>query len=161
MNLGKRIVEIRKDKNMSQEAFAELFNVTRQTVSNWENLKSYPDIETLIKISNTFNISLDVLLKEDKRLIKDINNKMYEKKDNNKKYIFVILYCISIIILFITKWLEIKYKISNIYIYLIFSIIGLILIGTIIQIVVAKFILKKKMTTKEILYDIFTEEVEE
>ena len=161
MNLGKRIVEIRKDKNMSQEAFAELFNVTRQTVSNWENLKSYPDIETLIKISNTFNISLDVLLKEDKRLIKDINNKMYEKKDNNKKYILVILYSISIIILFITKWLEIKFKISNIYIYLIFSIIGLILIGTILQIVVAKFILKKKMTTKEILYDIFTEEVEE
>lgn len=161
MNLGKRLVEIRKDKNMSQEDFAELFNVTRQTVSNWENLKSYPDIETLIKISNTFNISLDVLLKEDKRLIKDINKKMYEKKDNNKKYMLIILYCISIIILFITKWLEIKYKISNIYIYLIFSIIGLILAGTITQVVVAKFILKKKMTTKEILYDIFTEEVEE
>lgn len=160
MNLGKRLVEIRKEKNMSQEEFAELFNVTRQTVSNWENLKSYPDIETLIKISNTFNISLDVLLKEDKRLIKDINNKIHKQKDG-KTRMFLILYSIFLFILLILKNFGMKYEISDILSFILLLIIGVVLIGTIIQIVVAKFILRKKMTTKEIIYDIFTEEVDE
>ena len=160
MNLGKRLVEIRKEKNMSQEEFAELFNVTRQTVSNWENLKSYPDIETLIKISNTFNISLDVLLKEDKRLIKDINNKIHKQKDG-KTRIFLILYSIFLFILLILKNFGMKYEISDILSFILLLIIGIVIIGTIIQIVIAKFILNKKMTTKEILYDIFTEEVNE
>ena len=73
MNLGNKISEIRKKNKMSQEEFAELFNVTRQTISSWENSKSYPDIETLIKISDKFNISLDILLKEDKVMIKKID----------------------------------------------------------------------------------------
>ena len=57
MELGKRITEIRKQNNMTQEDLAEKFHVTRQTISNWENGKSYPDIETLVCISNEFNVS--------------------------------------------------------------------------------------------------------
>ena len=44
---------------MSQEQFAEEIGVTRQTVSNWEIYKNYPDISTIVKISDIFNISLD------------------------------------------------------------------------------------------------------
>lgn len=40
MNIGKKIIEIRKERNMTQEDFANIFHVTRQTVSNWENEKS-------------------------------------------------------------------------------------------------------------------------
>ena len=61
MNLGDKLIEIRKENKMSQESFAETLGVTRQTVSNWENYKNYPDINTLIKISDKFNISLDIL----------------------------------------------------------------------------------------------------
>lgn len=50
MNIGKKIIEIRKERNMTQEDFANIFHVTRQTVSNWENEKSYPDLQTLIRI---------------------------------------------------------------------------------------------------------------
>ena len=81
MNLGNQLVKIRKDNKMSQEDFAEIFNVTRQTISSWENSKSYPDIETLIKISDQFHISLDILLKGDKNMIKKITN---VQKDNTK-----------------------------------------------------------------------------
>lgn len=63
MQLGQMIVKLRKEQGLTQEAFAKKFDVTRQTVSNWENEKSYPDLYTLIKISDEFNISLDVLLK--------------------------------------------------------------------------------------------------
>ena len=63
MNIGNQILKIRKEKGMTQEAFGKIFHVTRQTVSNWENEKSYPDLQILIEISNHFHISLDVLIK--------------------------------------------------------------------------------------------------
>ena len=50
MTLGNNIKKIRNDANMSQEDFAEMFGVTRQTISNWETSKSYPDLGTLIEI---------------------------------------------------------------------------------------------------------------
>lgn len=74
MDLGSKLGLIRKEHNLTQEEFAEKYNVTRQTVSNWENSKSYPDLDTLVKISDDFSVSLDVLLKEDKKVIKDISN---------------------------------------------------------------------------------------
>ena len=80
MELGKRIVKIRKDNKLNQDDFAEKYYVTRQTISNWENEKSYPDLETLVKISNDFNISLDTLLKEDDRMIKYISKKQKNYK---------------------------------------------------------------------------------
>ena len=50
---------------MSQEQFADLFHVTRQTVSNWENNRNYPDMFSLKQISDTFQVSFDMLLKDD------------------------------------------------------------------------------------------------
>ncbi len=76
MQLGQAIAQIRKERGLTQEAFAKVFNVTRQTVSNWENEKSYPDLSTLVKISDEFNVSLDVLLKGDFRMVKDIDKKI-------------------------------------------------------------------------------------
>lgn len=60
MNIGNQISTIRKEQKLTQEQFGSLFHVTRQTVSNWENEKSYPDLQTLIDISNQFEISLDI-----------------------------------------------------------------------------------------------------
>ncbi len=73
MSIGNQISNLRKEQQLTQEKFAELFHVTRQTVSNWENGKSYPDLQTLIKISDSFNISLDTLLKEDAKMVKAID----------------------------------------------------------------------------------------
>lgn len=76
MTLGNNIKRIRKEAKLSQEDFAEKFCVTRQTVSNWENSKSYPDLETIIRISDSFEISLDILLKEDITMVKTIDNEV-------------------------------------------------------------------------------------
>lgn len=73
MRLGKRICNIRKAHGLTQEEFANMFSVTRQAVSNWENDKAYPDLHTLVEISNQFNITLDVLLKEDEKMIESID----------------------------------------------------------------------------------------
>lgn len=76
MQLGQMIAKLRKEQGLTQETFAKKFNVTRQTVSNWENEKSYPDLHTLVKISDEFNLSLDILLKGDSTMIKDIDQKV-------------------------------------------------------------------------------------
>ncbi len=65
MTLGKQIQLLRKEIKITQDEFASMFYVTRQTVSNWENDKCYPDIHTLVAISERFNISLDTLIKGD------------------------------------------------------------------------------------------------
>lgn len=65
MELGKQIKKYRNEASLSQEALAEKVFVSRQTISNWENNKSYPDVNSLILLSETFTVSLDQLIKGD------------------------------------------------------------------------------------------------
>ena len=87
MNIGNQILNIRKDNQLTQEEFGKLFHVTRQTVSNWENGKSYPELQILISISNQFNISLDTLLKEDSKMVKTIDKERVLGKIKKEKSI--------------------------------------------------------------------------
>ena len=73
MDIGNQILNIRKEQKLTQEEFGRLFYVTRQTVSNWENGKSYPDLQILVDISNRFEISLDLLLKGDSKMVRAID----------------------------------------------------------------------------------------
>ena len=80
MQLGQTIQKIRKENHLTQEEFAEIFHVTRQTVSNWENEKSYPDLLTLVAISDNFHISLDKMLKEDIKMTEKLNKEIHWAK---------------------------------------------------------------------------------
>ena len=91
MNIGNQILNIRKEKQLTQEEFGRLFHVTRQTVSNWENGKSYPDLQILVSMSNQFDISLDILLKEDSKMVQSMDKERamgiikHEKSKSDKK----------------------------------------------------------------------------
>lgn len=75
MELGKQIRKYRMDKQFSQEQLAECIFVSRQTISNWENDKNYPDIKSLLLLSEVFEVSLDDLVKGDlQEMKKQINN---------------------------------------------------------------------------------------
>ena len=65
MDVGERIKKYREKQNLSQDELALKIFVSRQTISNWETNKSYPDIKSLIMLSNIFNVSLDDFLKGD------------------------------------------------------------------------------------------------
>ena len=73
VDIGQKILEIRKSEGLSQTEFAEKFHVTRQTISNWEHGKNYPDMETLMRISDEYGITFDELIKSDKELIRSID----------------------------------------------------------------------------------------
>lgn len=109
MNLGDKLVEIRKENKMSQEKFAEELGVTRQTVSNWENYKNYPDINTLIKISDRFKVSLDILLKGDKNMV----NKIDKEVKNNKAYRVILMSITIVMLLFVCAFGIYVIKYSN------------------------------------------------
>lgn len=87
MNIGNQISAIRKEQQLTQEQFRSLFHVTRQTVSNWENEKSYPDLQMLIDISNQFEFSLDTLIKEDSKMVKTIDKERVLGKIKKEKSI--------------------------------------------------------------------------
>lgn len=100
MDLGKKIVEMRKNAKLSQEQLAEKLDVTRQTISNWENGKFYPDIDALVKISKCFNISLDDLLSCDDKVLEYLKDSTNIVK-SNKKLLYAIMLNIIIVILFL------------------------------------------------------------
>ncbi len=71
MEVGTQIKKFRESLNLSQEELAEKVYVSRQTISNWETGKNYPDIHSLLLLKSLFNVSLDDLLREDIELIKN------------------------------------------------------------------------------------------
>lgn len=110
MKISEKIVNIRNENNLTQEEFAEILGVSRQTVSNWENNKCYPDIATLILISEKFNISFDNMLKEDKEMVKNL-----DKKINFSKYKKIIISIFILIFLLIAFFLGYKFFLLNYY----------------------------------------------
>lgn len=68
MELGKQLKDARTGANLSQAELAGRIGVSRQTVSNWENGRSYPDIGSLIRLSDLYGLSLDAMLKADRTI---------------------------------------------------------------------------------------------
>ena len=64
MDIGNKLQRARTQANLTQEQVAEALGVSRQTVSNWENEKTYPDIRSVVVLSDLYNLSLDYLLKD-------------------------------------------------------------------------------------------------
>ena len=80
MELGNHIKHYRNEKGLSQEELAERVYVTRQTISNWENNKNYPDINSIVLLSEVFEISIDNLIKGDlEQMKKKINSEEVKK----------------------------------------------------------------------------------
>lgn len=77
MTIGEKLQARRKDLKLTQEVAAKQLHVSRQAISNWETGKNYPDLETIITISDVYSISLDTLLKGDKLIVKEINKTIY------------------------------------------------------------------------------------
>ena len=71
MEIGKQIKKYRTEMELSQEELSEKIFVSRQTISNWENNKNYPDVKSLLLLSSLFNVSLDILIKGDLEEMKE------------------------------------------------------------------------------------------
>ena len=91
MELNEQIKKYRTEMNISQEELAEKIYVTRQSISNWENGKTYPDIHSLLLLSSLFGISLDQLVKGDIEIMKEEIKKEEIAKMNRYGKIYTIM----------------------------------------------------------------------
>lgn len=97
MELGKQIKKYRNELNMSQDALAEKIYVSRQTISNWENDKSYPDVNSLVFLSEVFGTSIDNLIKGDIEIMKEEVRTEDKKEFEKLSQIYGVLLLSSII----------------------------------------------------------------
>lgn len=91
MELGKQIRKYRQEAQLSQEDLSSRVYVSRQTISNWENDKSYPDVSSLVLLSEIFQISLDELIKGDIETMKEVIKKEEIEKMNHYGVIYTLL----------------------------------------------------------------------
>ena len=80
MELSSQMKKYRTQAGLSQDALAEKIFVSRQTISNWETGKNYPDINSLLRMSEVFGVSVDVLLKGDVEEIREMIQKEDQKE---------------------------------------------------------------------------------
>ena len=103
MDLGNKIMILRKKNSLSQEDLAEKVGVTRQTISKWELEETAPDINQAKKLSMIFNISLDELVNN------DVNSILIEKVSNTERLAGIIIKILKVsgilLILFIVLML--------------------------------------------------------
>lgn len=91
MEFSKQIKKYRLESKLSQDELAEKVFVTRQTISNWENGKNYPDVKSLLLLSSLFHISLDTLVKGDLEEMREQIKAEDIKKWNRDSFIFGVL----------------------------------------------------------------------
>ena len=97
MELNEQIKKYRTEMNISQEELAEKIYVTRQSISNWENGKTYPDIHSLLLLSSLFGISLDQLVKGDIEIMKDLIKKEEIEKMNRYGSIYTVMLIATVV----------------------------------------------------------------
>ncbi|MCL2357863.1 MAG: helix-turn-helix domain-containing protein [Defluviitaleaceae bacterium] len=84
MSIGEKLKQARAATNFTQEAVAEKAGVSRQTLSNWENGKSYPDVAGLIILSDVYDITIDSLLKGDSKMVKHLKESTNVTRSNKQ-----------------------------------------------------------------------------
>lgn len=119
MTFGKTLKERRSQLDLTQQEVAKKLYISRQTISNWENGKSYPDLDMLIKISDVYHVSIDSLLKGDQELKKSLDTQKVESILLPMEYIPLLLNIATAILTFLVP--------KNIWV--IFVGLGLNLIG--------------------------------
>lgn len=107
MDIGNKLKNSRAKAGLTQETVAEKIGVSRQTISNWENNKSYPDIVSVINLSDLYSISFDEMLKEDMGMIKYLeeSTNIVESRQKFSKTIQIIAYLVIWAISIIVFWI--------------------------------------------------------
>lgn len=109
MKIGVKLKEARIQRKWTQDYVASQLQVSRSTISSWEVGRTYPDLESLVRLSDLFEISLDTLLREDNTMTKDLSKNI--RKGRNLKWIIVLVLIICIPISFLAGQ---RYKEQNI-----------------------------------------------
>ena len=101
MEIEKKLKDARLNAGMTQEQVAEKIMVSRQTVSNWETGKSLPDIISIINMSDLYQISLDELLKGDRKMKEKIKKDIENANDNKRLILTTALMVLFVVVVYL------------------------------------------------------------
>lgn len=105
MVVGQMLREKRTALGLKQEEVAEKIQVSRQTLSNWENEKTYPDIVSILKLSELYGVTTDELLKGDAKLVKHLDESTNVVKSNRRMTVVsVVCFLLFSLFLFIPEF---------------------------------------------------------
>ncbi|HEP7079460.1 TPA: helix-turn-helix transcriptional regulator [Streptococcus pyogenes] len=109
MEIGQQMIRYRKQQTLSQEELVEKVYVSRQSISNWENDKTYPDIHSLLLLSQIFQVSLDQLIKGDiekmKYTITQVDKKNFERDTKVMVTLMILLMISSYPLVYFLEWI--------------------------------------------------------
>ena len=103
LDISVKLKQARLAANLTQEELAEKVGVSRQTVSNWENGRNYPDIVSIIVLSDVYDITLDSLLKGDNEMIQYLKKSTDVTRSNKHVMIGLAIFGTMVIIGFLIR----------------------------------------------------------
>ncbi|MGY3778603.1 helix-turn-helix domain-containing protein [Isobaculum melis] len=103
MDIGTQLKKRRLALKWTQEQVAEKIHVSRQTISNWENGHSYPDIVSVILLSDFYEVSLDALLKGDQKMVYHLQTSTNVVKSNRLIFLGLLLNVLLIVMLMFSQ----------------------------------------------------------
>ena len=125
MDIGQKLKQARAAAGLTQEQAAGALGVSRQTVSNWENCRSYPDVAMVLAMSELYRVSLDELLKGDRKMIDHLEQSTDTVASRNRlaRRITVLAYLVVWALVILTFWLggrqdAMGYALVNLYLVL-------------------------------------------
>ena len=130
MVINEMLKEVRENAGLTQEQFAEKLAISRQAVSKWERGVTMPDIENLMYISNIFNVSLDTIIKGDKRMENKVISDSKNAKLFSRLFLFGFFVIITLVTIFTTTDPQPSWKWS-------------LIVGLVFALFVARFLIQK------------------
>ena len=125
MDIGQKLKQARAAAGLTQEQAAGALGGSRQTVSNWENCRSYPDVAMVLAMSELYRVSLDELLKGDRKMIDHLEQSTDTVASRNRlaRRITVLVYLVVWALVILTFWLggrqdAMGYALVNLYLVL-------------------------------------------
>lgn len=115
MDFGQQIKRVRNDHGLTQEEMANKLNVSRQTISSWENNRNLPDLELVVQIAEKFNLSVDELLTGENlkdKLVKD-GKEVTKQRLNRNIYLIGAGLMVVGLVLFLIKTNSVEYIDEN------------------------------------------------
>lgn len=134
MKIGDKLKQARLNKKMTQEEVAEKLYVSRQSISNWENNKTYPDIGNVLALSDLYEISLDELLKGSDNFMKHLEESTDIVRSNRKLIFFIGLGLMGMVVMALFT----EYLPEKVFLLAIFTL-AVILTGLIYREIIKRF----------------------
>jgi transcriptional regulator with XRE-family HTH domain len=100
--IGERIKQLRNEKELTQKDLSEQLHVSRSTISNWEIGRNYPDLDSVILLSDILEVSLDNLLREDRVMVEEVSTE--QRKNAKRKRLLQIILPLFILSLLTTAY---------------------------------------------------------